>query len=222
MTSQRYELPLFPLTTVLFPGMMLPLHIFEERYKEMIQRCLNNDEDFGVILLKAGRAEGPLGDIYDVGTVAHITQIKPLEGGRMNIISLGHKRFRLISMHHANPYLTGIVEDFPLTNVDLDRTYRLSKRVIDKLTTYLRAFKEVGRLNINLQQFPTDPETLAYLTAILLPVENKEKQELLATEEADQMLATELKILKHEVSIMSILIDERPVQQSEISPFSLN
>ncbi len=222
MAEQRYELPLFPLTTVLFPGMMLPLHIFEERYKEMMQRCLNNAENFGVILLKTGPAEGPLGDMYEIGTAAQITQMKPLEGGRMNIVSVGHKRFRLISTHHANPYLTGIVEDFPLTNAESNRAYHISKRVMNKLTTYLRAFKEMGRLNVDFQQFPTDPETLAYLTAILLPIENYEKQALLSVVDAVDLLEQELTMLRHEVSILDILLDERAVQQNEISPFSLN
>lgn len=222
LAEQRYEMPLFPLSTVLFPGMMLPLHIFEDRYKEMMQRCLNNAEDFGVILLKTGRAEGPLGDFYEIGTAAQITQVKPLEGGRMNVVSVGHKRFRLISTHHANPYLTGIVEDFPLINAESSRAYAMAKRVMGKLSTYLRAFKEMGRLNINLQQFPTDPETLAYLTAILLPIENYEKQALLAMADAVELLSEEYKLLKHEVSIFNILLDERPVQQNDISPFSLN
>lgn len=220
--AERYELPLFPLNTVLFPGMMLPLHIFEERYQEMMQRCLNNSESFGVVLLKTGQAEGPLGQIYDIGTAAQITQMKPLQGGRMNIVSVGHKRFRLISTHDANPYLTGIVEDFPMTNIESGQAYHKAKHVIEKLTIYLKAFKEMGRVNVDIQQFPTDPETLAYLTAILLPISNDEKQDLLAVEDAVDLLEEEYHLLRHETNILEILLNERPTQQNDFSPFSLN
>ena len=68
------ELPIFPLGTVLFPGMPLPLHIFEERYKRMIGRCLDGDRAFGVTLLKSGREVGGPAIPHEVGTIARIVQ----------------------------------------------------------------------------------------------------------------------------------------------------
>ena len=82
-----YELPLFPLNTVLFPGMPLPLHVFEERYKEMVQVCLDEQRPFGVVLIRSGVAEGgPLADPYDVGCVAEIIEVQKLEDNiKLNI-----------------------------------------------------------------------------------------------------------------------------------------
>lgn len=220
--SEHYTLPLFPLNTVLFPGMMLPLHIFEERYKDMMSYCLSNSTPFGVILLRSGRAEGPLGDIHTVGTVADITQVKRLEGGRMNIVSLGSRRFRLLDVHHDLDYLTATVEDFPLEGKSSGPTLQYARHVMNRLAKYLRAFKKMGKVNLDIQSFPTDPETLAFLTAIVLPISNEEKQDLLAIRDAETMLREELELLRHEANILEILANERAVKQNDLSSFSLN
>ena len=99
MLDQEARIPLFPLNVVLFPGMMLPLHIFEERYKAMIRECLATDRFFGVILAKSKRAQAPnvadlvRDDIYNIGTTAHIQAIENLNDGRMNLITIGQDRF---------------------------------------------------------------------------------------------------------------------------------
>ena len=94
------KISLFPLNVVLFPGMMLPLHIFEERYKIMIKECINSDDQtFGVILAKTRQAQAPdvsrlyAADLYDVGTTARITAVENLQDGRMNLITVGQERF---------------------------------------------------------------------------------------------------------------------------------
>lgn len=220
--GERYELPLFPLNLVLFPGMVLPLHIFEERYKEMIQRCLSNGDPFGVVLLKSGHTGGKWGEIHDVGTVADITQVKRLQGDRMNIVSLGTRRFRLLDTLHNHSYLTGLVEDFPLEESNAADTFALTKKLMKRLARYLQDYRKVGRLNINLQKLPDDPNALVFLTAMLMPISNEEKQELLSTANIVQLLQKEYALLQHEANILEILADERPVQQNDQSSFSLN
>ena len=85
-----FELRLFPLNTVLFPKMPLPLHIFEERYKLMITECMEADEPFGVVLIEEGsKAFGPLAQPHAVGCTARVVQVESLEDGRMNIITIG-------------------------------------------------------------------------------------------------------------------------------------
>src|SRR5215207_7429183 len=109
------KLPLFPLNTVLFPGMPLSLHIFEDRYKEMISRCLQDNTPFGVLLIKEGvEALGPLAQPHSIGCTAQITQVQPLDEGRMNLIAIGHERFKLLSLDYALPYLMGDIERFPM------------------------------------------------------------------------------------------------------------
>ena len=84
------NLPLFPLNTVLFPEMPLPLHIFEVRYKQMIAKCLAGDRTFGVVLIKHGsEALGPLAEPYSIGCTARIIESQSLGEGRMEITTVG-------------------------------------------------------------------------------------------------------------------------------------
>ena len=88
--DQWSNLPLFPLNTVLFPGMVLPLHIFEERYKLMMNRCLEQERPFGVVLIREGAEVGEQAVPYDVGTTSVIAGVTRYDDGRMNIVSLGN------------------------------------------------------------------------------------------------------------------------------------
>ena len=117
------ELPLFPLHSVLCPGIALPLHIFEPRYREMVGHCLETGSPFGVVLIRDGREVGPLaGHIADVGTTAAIRQAGRYPDGRLDIVTVGEQRFRIVSVDSsAAPYLVGTVEelDEPLGGRDV-------------------------------------------------------------------------------------------------------
>src|SRR5262245_59814320 len=99
MLEYNANIPLFPLNVVLFPGMMLPLHIFEDRYKLMVKDCLETEQPFGVVLAKSKYAQAPnvanlySSDLYEVGTTARITAVENLKDGRMNLITVGQERF---------------------------------------------------------------------------------------------------------------------------------
>ena len=82
-------LPLFPLTTVLFPEMLLPLHIFEPRYRLLVRRCMDEDKPFGVALSRTGQDVGPNAEPYTIGTEAKIMAFSPLSDGRSYIVVRG-------------------------------------------------------------------------------------------------------------------------------------
>jgi Lon protease-like protein len=107
----RRELPLFPLRSVLCPGVALPLHIFEERYRLMIGRCLERREPFGVLFVREGREVGPLtGRIAEVGTTAAIRRAGRYPDGRLDILTVGEQRFHLDEVIASpDPYLVGRV-----------------------------------------------------------------------------------------------------------------
>lgn len=222
MSRQTYELPLFPLDTVLFPGMVLPLHIFEEHYKFMIRRCIAEEQPFGVVLLREGRAEGGVSDnIYEIGTTARITQVNQLPDDRFQILSLGVQRFRIRETHHLNPYLTGLVEAFPLVSRDLDATQKSARRMSRYLLRFLDIFKEVGKLEFDFDKFPDDPTTLAFLSAIVMPIENADKQDLLSRIDIQQLLDAETEMLKREIMYLNVTSQNQPAW-AEDSSFSLN
>ena len=103
------ELPLFPLNVVLFPQMALPLLIFEERYKAMIQACLDSDSRFGVVLIKQGQEVGAPAIPYTTGTVARIRSITPLDDGTLNVMVMGERRFHIREIMWEQPYITALV-----------------------------------------------------------------------------------------------------------------
>ena len=133
------EIPLFPLRSVLCPGVALPLHIFEERYRLMVNRCIERGEPFGVVLLRQGREVGPLkGQVAAVGTTAAIRRAGAYPDGRLDILTVGQQRFRLEGVDNVSePYLVGRVSllDEPTgpEGEASDRAQRVGRRFIEYL-----------------------------------------------------------------------------------------
>jgi Lon protease-like protein len=99
------ELGLFPLGIVLLPSEQIPLHIFEDRYQELIGECLQEDREFGLVFADE---EG----LREVGTRAAVTEVLDrFEDGRLNIVAEGRDRFRLLELTHGRSFQTGLVEE---------------------------------------------------------------------------------------------------------------
>jgi ATP-dependent Lon protease len=169
------RIPLFPLDVVLFPGVPLPLHIFEPRYKKMTQRCLDERLEFGVVL---GRAEG----IAAVGCTAEITEVtKRYPDGRMDIHTVGRSRCRIAEVFEGKPYLEAQVEYLDDEPSTLDDAERLKLVVLyEQCHTLL-----FGRRNSAFDPAPELP--LSYQVAGTLPLEIEYRQSLLESlSEADR------------------------------------
>ncbi|MEX1294693.1 MAG: LON peptidase substrate-binding domain-containing protein [Candidatus Limnocylindrales bacterium] len=140
------EIPLFPLRSVLCPGVALPLHIFEERYRLMVNRCIERGEPFGVVLLRDGREVGPLrGQVAGVGTTAAIRRAGAYPDGRLDIITVGQQRFRLEGVDNVSePYLVGQISllDEP-TGPEDEATHR-AQRVGQRFIEYLELLQPEG------------------------------------------------------------------------------
>jgi uncharacterized protein len=216
-----FELPLFPLNTVLFPGMPLQLHIFEERYKEMINKCLDEKQPFGVVLIRSGReALGPLAEPHEIGCTARILEVEKLSEGRLNISVLGQRRFRLLSVNHDLPYLKGYAELYPLDNPNPQSLTSSSRQLMPWVKRYMRILAEVSDLSLDPKQLPTDPLVLAYLAAVLVQTPAAEKQGLLASEHAIDLLTNLRAIYRREVALMQALFSGQ--NQGKRESFSLN
>src|ERR687896_435472 len=133
------ELPLFPLHTVLCPGVALPLHIFEDRYRLMIGRCIGRREPFGVVLIRDGREVGSTeGRLAGVGTTARIRQAGRYPDGRLDIVTIGEARFRVARAHPGRePYLLADVEFLPEPMGDAAEAADLVGRVGRRFMRYL-------------------------------------------------------------------------------------
>ncbi|MBE0410063.1 MAG: LON peptidase substrate-binding domain-containing protein [Anaerolineales bacterium] len=216
-----FELPLFPLNTVLFPGMPIQLHIFEERYKEMVDYCLNSGQPFGVVLNRNGKeANNHLAEPHYIGCSARILDVERLEEGKMNLVALGQQRFRIISLNYEKPYLTGMVESFPLDQSDQQSLEAAGMRLVPWINRYMRLLNQVANVNLDPKQLPEDWLVLAYLAAVLLQVPSVEKQQLLATECAIDMLADMNLIYRREVALLKSMITAGAPQENSF--ISLN
>ncbi len=215
-----FELPLFPLNVVLFPGMALPLHVFEPRYRLMINRCLEGDKTFGVTLIAEGE-EGQ-GDTTPslVGTVAEITEATPFPDGRLNLQTIGRRRFRVISVREEDDYLIGLVEW--LDDVESERAvpaYVIKVRAI--LERYLRLLTlnaKVSGLDVESVDIPRDAETLSLTVAAILTLSNEEKQELLEMTSTAARLSYEYSLLRR-AEVVQLAFARRVTLGHAASPF---
>jgi Lon protease-like protein len=209
--NRTMQMPIFPLkNVVLFPGMVLPLHIFEMRYREMIARCVEEHLPFGVTLIADGQEVGAGAQPHEIGTAARIVRVEKLDDGRMNITAVGTQRFRIMKLHHdEHSYLTATVSHFPVVNGATQDATRLSQRVRPQVLDYVAALSKAANINLTLDRLPEDPLTLAFLVAISLQVSPKEKQLLLETAGVPEMLALESRLLSRELQLMNFMIDTR-------------
>ena len=208
-TSEQ-KIPLFPLNVVLFPGGILPLHIFEPRYQLMIQSCLDNESVFGVVLIKEGEEVGDTAKPHKVGTAAKIIEVDRFEDGRMNLLTAGQYRFEITALQHEQPYLVGHIRVPPMTETENDEAikpivaeagelYQNYEAMMDKLIFTWTAPESV----------PTRPHHLAYQIGTRLQIPLDEKQELLETFRIDELLQQEISLLEREARILKFRLSAR-------------
>ena len=172
------SLPLFPLSTVLFPNATIPLHIFEERYKLMLQHCLESDSRFGVILIKSGIEVGGPVEPFSIGTIAHITKIDKVESDRMYISVTGERRFRIKNLNQYTPYMSAVV-DIIYDEEDKDPEPDRVEEIIGKVNEYARLILGLRGGWVNKTKIPSEPQALSYLIGTMMKLELIQKQSLL-------------------------------------------
>ena len=212
MYINMYEIPIFPLHTVLFPGMPLQLQIFEERYKVMLQRVLQSNHTFGVTLIHEGQeAMGPLPDPVMVGCTARIISVEPQENGHILVTAVGDERFKIVHLAEVEPYYTGFVESLPLDAPLSIEVTRRSQRLRADLARYLallaafagNAEEDIDiNLDLTQMQLPEDPLMLVYLACALLQIPAHEKQPLLEAPSARDLLTGVQRLYRRELAVL--------------------
>lgn len=199
-TPRIYSLPLFPLHYVLFPQFPLQLHIFEARYKAMIDRCVENNEPFGVVLIRNGDEVGAPAQPHDVGCSARILAIKKLDDGRMNLIAAGEERFRLLDYVVTDPaYLIGRVEDVVDDPLPATQVGALVEELTSLFLRYLGLLAERAELALPDLDLPDDPVLLAFCIASVSQISPLDKQMLLETTDTRARLKTEAALLSRQI-----------------------
>lgn len=185
--TERYELPMFPLGSVLFPAMVLPLHVFEPRYRQMMVDVIDDTEDdpdrdaeFGVVLIERGAEVGG-GDIRAmVATVARVVEDRELDDGRRLVVSIGRRRVRVDQWLPDDPYPRALVtdwEDEPGADAAMLEEQRASTSI-----RYQRVVDLAAQLGAGMesQEFANDPLLASYQASILAPFGDFDRQRLLA------------------------------------------
>ena len=185
------SLRLFPLGVVLFPGLPIPLHIFEERYKQMISECLSGDEPFGIVFVDEAR-------MRKVGCSARIEEvIRRYDDGRLDIVARGERRFRIHELDESNAYLAGTVSY-------ISDEEEPDSEAVEGLVS--QALNQLGRLakitgsEIDLDAIHAmEPERISYLISGLDAFSSEENQLFLELPTASQRLLSCAQTLAHVV-----------------------
>ncbi len=189
-------LRLFPLqSVVLFPGMELPLVVFEPRYVQLTNECTEADEPFGVLLLRDGREVGDdEANPHEVGTTAHIRSVNPLGQGRFSVAAVGGRRFRVRSLSHDRPYLSADVE-YLEDDAAEDIGPPLVANVKEDAAAFIRTMLAMRGGYVREVPLPDDGVVLSYQVAQLFQGNAVMQQKLLEMSATDR-LSDELELIK--------------------------
>jgi len=196
------RLPLFPLGTVLFPGVLLPLHIFEERYRQLVRDLLvgpHESREFGVVAIREGREVGAdsIRALHRIGCVARLRRVEPYDDGRFDVVTSGSQRFRLLAVDDSRPYLQGDVE--MLGEPDGDPGTGLAALVAAAYADYREA------LGIADDEPTDDARALSYAVAAGTVLDLTDRQRLLEAPDTASRLRAELALLRRESTLIGLL-----------------
>lgn len=212
------QLPLLPLNLVLFPGMSLNIHIFQDRYKTMINHCIDKRQPFGISMIANNQADTSTNaKPHLIGCTAQIVQIQPLAEGRMNITIIGKERFKIETIDtDKHPYLLADIVKLPLHN---DSDHQASV-----LRNY---YKIYNHLMVRAQQrqpftsLPNDPTMLAYQSASSLEIPLQDKQSFLEVDHLTALIDRLITTYRYEIAITKVLLNQ-PSDIDFKNMFSLN
>jgi Lon protease-like protein len=224
------RLPLFPLGSVLFPGLVLPLHIFESRYRQLVRHLMDlpagQAREFGVVAIQRGWEVGedpapatsaPL-TLHEVGCSAEVRQVTELPDGRFDLVTVGRRRFRIARVDAAAAaYLVAEVEWLPEPAGQEEAADLLAPRVLATFRQYLGLVGDARSVEETVaEQLPEDPTVLSHLVAATAALALEDRQRLLAAPDTATRLRTELRLLAREAALLR-QVRAVPVPLSELA-----
>jgi uncharacterized protein len=218
-------LPLFPLGTVLYPGLLLPLNIFEERYRQLVRDLLDGPEPrrFGVIAIRKGRETGVDGvsALHEVGCTATLREVAEQDDGRFHLVTVGTQRFRLASLDDTQPYLQGEMELLDEEVGDEAAAGLAAQAVRRGFRGYVEALASRESVEVIVPELPDEPLLLSYLVAASMILDLPVRQQLLAEPDAERRLGAERALLARETTMLRSLT-ATPVPDLLNTPYNPN
>lgn len=184
------DLPIFPLSIVLFPGVPLPLHIFEQRYRQMLNDIRVSNNLFGVSYIDSSTSQQEVPPAGHIGCVAEVSETQTLPDGRSNILTVGVIRYRIEEyLERGDPYLVARVSFFEDEDDDNELLRNSSREVAETFTRIARAVRIINDERANLPDISdTEPQQLSFLVAAAMEVDTDLKQELLEMRSTSERL----------------------------------
>ncbi len=201
MSNAQAMIPLLPLDTVLFPGMVLSLDVERVEERHVIDACLDRDTPFGVVLSRPD----PLGFQalpHQVGTAAYVTSYEPLDATRMRVRAVGSERFMVTHFYRRGNVMTATVVPYPFQEAPDGKTAWLAARLRPLVMAYLEVLADVLGRPMTGEEVPTSPLALACFTAVVLQVDNGVKQSLLSVAALSDLLEAERRLLHQELALL--------------------
>lgn len=203
----RLEVALFPLNTVLFPRMPLPLHVFEERFRKLILRCSEAKEPFGVVLAADADERGE--ETARVGTLARIHAVQRLDDGRMNVLAVGDARFAVLRRRKTE-------DDYQIATVEPVYDLPASPRTIEPLvqevrrlfSTYFEALVAKAGIEVPEYELPADPSELSFVVASVVQLPLMRRQQFLELTSTSERLQQEIAYLQRSIERLERQQDE--------------
>jgi Lon protease-like protein len=218
-------LPLFPLGAVLYPGMLLPLHIFEDRYRRLVRDLLDGPEPrrFGVIAIRKGRETGVEGvqSLYEIGCTATLRRVEEYQDGRFDLVTVGTQRFRLLALDRTLPYLQGEIEMLADEAVEPAGAAPAVRAVQVAFRGYLDALTERGGATVRVEDLPDEPVLLSFIVAAAMVIDLPERQGLLDEPGVLRRLEAERALLSRETAMLRATTS-RPAPDLRYTPYNPN
>lgn len=202
------QLPIFPLNTVLFPGVTMPLHVFEDRYRALVHHLLTISDKtmrlFGIVAIREGYEVGAHGvqSVHRVGCVAQMTSVEPYADGRFDIEVVGRKRMRLDGLDTSGTYLVGDVETVGEQPDTSPESLAEAARAMETFVAYRKQLSEMRGGDVLDGDLPRDPEYLSYSLAATCLLTLQERQALLEASTSRERLVMLRHSLREEMRAM--------------------
>jgi Lon protease-like protein len=208
--TDQFELPMFPLGTVLFPHGVLPIHVFEPRYRALVDHCLAGDARFGVVLIERGSEVGGGDSRFDVGTIAQIVQAGRLADGRWALATVGTERVRIVEWLADDPYPRAIVEPCGDDDMEARDGDSPSIEAVRELLQRVHALRAQLGLPAHAGDVVVSPDVVraSFEAAILAPLGPLDCQELLELDDAVERLDRLTELLTQEIELLEFRLSE--------------
>ncbi len=202
--AETVSLPLFPLGTVLFPGTLSPLHVFEPRYRALLRDRRDHDPAFGIVLTRRGNEVADQPETHAIGTAATLVGARSYTDGRYDIAVRGGRRFRIVDGDWSTDYLTATIAWLDEPTGEVAEALRTAQRAVRAFDHFVEAIVKTAAIEPTDNPFATDdPVELSYAIAARLPLNTWERQEVLETSSAVERLVLLTTILRREQRLLT-------------------